>query len=73
MQEALENSATSDEKTILTLVKTDGKWLITDLEENRPGADTADTSEEAAAAPAEESDAAGESAAAGTTEEETAK
>ena len=50
MQEALENSATSEEKTILTLQKTDKKWLITNLEEKRPAANTAVTAEEAAAA-----------------------
>jgi len=60
MQEALESGEPSEEKTILSLVKTDGKWLITDLEENRPGAAAGSTAEEAAAAEA-------------TTQEETAK
>ena len=50
MQEALENSEPSEEKSVLTLVKTDGKWLVSDLEENRGQAGTGNTSEEAAAA-----------------------
>ncbi len=50
MQEALENSSTSEEKTVLTLAKQDGKWLVTALEENRPGADTGAAAEESAAA-----------------------
>ena len=50
MQEALENSEPSEEKSVLTLVKTDGKWLVSDLEENRGKAGTGNTSEEAAAA-----------------------
>ncbi len=49
MQEALENSSASEEKTILTLAKQDGKWLVTALEENRPGADTGAAEESAAA------------------------
>ena len=50
MQEELENSAPSDEKTVLSLAKIDKKWLVTDLEENRPQAAGAQAEEEAAAA-----------------------
>ena len=50
MQEELENSAPSDEKTVLSLEKFDKKWLVTNLEENRPQAADAQTEEEAAAA-----------------------
>ena len=78
MQEALENSEPSEEKTILSLVKKDGKWLVTDLEENRPGAAAGNTAEEAAAAlnTAEgtaEAGTAQEAAAEAATQEETAK
>ena len=79
MQEALKSSETSEEKTILSLVKKDGKWLVTDLEENRPGAETGDTAAEAEAAEnTAEAEAAGdtaqeEAAAEATTQEETAK
>lgn len=79
MQEALENSDPSEEKTILSLVKKDGKWLVTDLEENRPGAAAGDTAAEAGDGnTAEEKPEAGETAdkaaaAEATTQEETAK
>ena len=52
MQEALESGEPSEEKTILSLEKKDGKWLVTALEENRPGAEAGNTAEEAAAAEA---------------------
>lgn len=48
MQEDIEKSTGSEEKTILTLKKTDGKWLVTDLEENRAGAGTEETAGEGA-------------------------
>ena len=48
MQEDIEKSSGSEEKTILTLQKTDGKWLVTDLEENRAGAETEETAGEGA-------------------------
>ena len=79
MQEALESSEPSEEKTILSLVKKDGKWLVTDLEENRPGAAAGDTAAEAGDGnTAEEKPEAGETAdkaaaAEATTQEETAK
>lgn len=79
MQEALESSEPSEEKTILSLVKKDGKWLVTDLEENRPGAAAGNTAEEAgsgdtAVEAAEAGNNAEEtSAAEATTQEETAK
>jgi hypothetical protein len=38
------------EKTILTFEKVDGKWLVTNLEENRPGAAAGSTEEAATAA-----------------------
>ena len=51
MKEQLESAEPSEEKTILTLEKRDGKWLVTDLEENRPNAGAGSTaSEESAAA-----------------------
>lgn len=50
MQEELESSAPSDEKTILSLEKIDKKWLVTNLEENRPQSASAETTQEAAAA-----------------------
>ena len=50
MQEALSAGTVTEEKTILTLEKVDGKWLITALEENRPGAALGSTEEAAAAA-----------------------
>ena len=50
MQEELENSDPSDEKTVLSLSKIDKKWLVTELEENRPQAADAGVTEEAAAA-----------------------
>ena len=50
MQEALENSEPSDEKTILSIARIDKTWLVTDLEENRPQAANAQSTEEAAAA-----------------------
>ena len=50
MQEALAADTTTEEKTILTLEKVDGKWLITDLEENRPDAAAGSTEEAATAA-----------------------
>ena len=50
MQEALAADTTTEEKTILTLEKVDGKWLITDLEENRPNAAAGSTEEAATAA-----------------------
>ncbi|MBP3881644.1 MAG: hypothetical protein J6E40_05685, partial [Lachnospiraceae bacterium] len=67
-----------EEKTILSLVKKDGKWLVTELEENRPGAAAGNTAEEAAAAvnTAEgtaEAGTAQEAAAEAATQEETAK
>ena len=63
---------------ILSLVKKDGKWLVTELEENRPGAAAGNTAEEAAAAvnTAEgtaEAGTAQEAAAEAATQEETAK
>ena len=79
MQEALESSESSEEKAILSLVKKDGKWLVTDLEENRPGAAAGDTAAEAGDGnTAEEKPEAGETAdkaaaAEATTQEETAK
>ena len=48
MQEDIEKSTGSEEKTILTLKKTDGKWLVTDLEENKAGAGTEETAGEGA-------------------------
>lgn len=50
MQEELESSEPSEEKTVLSLAKIDKKWLVTGLEENRPKAADAGTAEEAAAA-----------------------
>lgn len=50
MQEALESSDPSEEKTVLSLVKVDNKWLVSDLEENRPQAANTEAKEEAAAA-----------------------
>lgn len=50
MKEAIENSEPSEEKTILTLVNKDGKWLVNDLQENGAKAGTGDTSGETAAA-----------------------
>lgn len=50
MQEELESSTPSDEKTVLSLEKIDKKWLITNLEENRPQSAAQQTTEEAAAA-----------------------
>lgn len=50
MQEALAADTTTEEKTILTLEKVDGKWLITNLEENRPDAAAGSTEEAATAA-----------------------
>lgn len=50
MQEALESSDPSEEKTVLSLVKADKKWLVSDLEENRPQAADPEAKEEAAAA-----------------------
>lgn len=49
MQEALSAGTATEEKTILTLEKVDGKWLVTALEENRPGAAQGSTEEAAAA------------------------
>lgn len=63
MQEALESSEPSDEKTVLSLAKIDKKWLVTGLEENRPQAAGAGTTEEdapAAAATAADSENAAE-------------
>ena len=79
MQESLESSEPSEEKTILSLVKKDGKWLVTDLEENRPGAVAGNTAEEAVEAgdttveAAEAGNTVEEAAAEATTQEETAK
>ena len=50
MQEELESSTPSDEKTVLSLEKIDKKWLVTNLEENRPQSAAQQTTEEAAAA-----------------------
>ena len=50
MQEALSQGTTTEEKTILTFEKVDGKWLVTNLEENRPGAAAGSTEEAATAA-----------------------
>ena len=69
MQKRLEEASPAEEKTILSLEKIDGKWLVTDLVENRPQpeavqeAGTGETDEEASH---KESDNE-ESAAAGTT------
>ena len=79
MQESLESSEPSEEKTILSLVKKDGKWLVTDLEENRPGAAAGNTAEEAVEAgdttveAAEAGNTVEEAAAEATTHDETAK
>ena len=78
MQEVLESSEPSEEKTILSLVKKDGVWLVTDLDENRPGAAAGDTAAEAAAGNTAEAAATGgtaveEAAAEAATQEETAK
>ena len=50
MQEELESSVPSDEKTVLSLEKIDKKWLVTNLEETRPQSAAQQTTEEAAAA-----------------------
>ena len=50
MQEELESSTPSDEKTVLSLEKIDKKWLVTNLEETRPQSAAQQTTEEAAAA-----------------------
>ncbi len=50
MQEKLDSSETSEEKTIITLEKIEGKWLVTSLEENRQSAAEAVSAQEAAAA-----------------------
>ena len=59
MQEKLDSAETSEEKTILTLEKIEGKWLVTSLEENRQSAAAAVSAQEAAAA----ADTSGEQAA----------
>ena len=63
MKAQLENNATSEEKTILTLEKRDGKWIVTDLEENRNSSagNTAQEDSAAAASTASEKAAAEES------------
>ena len=43
MREQLESGETAEEKTILSLEKTDKTWLVTDLEENRSSAAPAGT------------------------------
>ena len=69
MQKRLEEASPAEEKTILSLEKIDGKWLVTDLVENRPQPEAvqeAGTGETAEEASHKESDNE-ESAAAGTT------
>ena len=70
MQKRLEEASPAEEKTILSLEKIDGKWLVTDLVENRPqqpeAVQEAGTGETAEEASHKESDNE-ESAAAGTT------
>ena len=69
MQKRLEEASPAEEKTILSLEKIDGKWLVTDLVENRPQpeavqeAGTGETAEEASQKDSDNE----ESAAAGTT------
>ena len=50
MQEELESSVPSDEKTVLSLEKINKKWLVTNLEETRPQSAAQQTTEEVAAA-----------------------
>ena len=69
MQKRLEEASPAEEKTILSLEKIDGKWLVTDLVENRPQPEAVqetDTAQTAQEAEAEESSVQ-ESSAAGTT------
>ena len=60
MKEQLESGESAEEKTILSLEKIDKTWLVTDLEENRAGANAAGTMEEAAAAATTSSETAAE-------------
>lgn len=50
MHEQIEKGGTSEEKTVLTFSKVDKAWIVTALEENRPGAAEAVSEQEAAAA-----------------------
>ena len=77
MQEELESSVPSDEKTVLSLEKIDKKWLVTNLEETRPQSATQQTTEEAAAAVSTSAEtehaASDENAEGGNTSEETSE
>ncbi len=74
MQKRLEEASPAEEKTILSLEKIGGKWLVTDLVENRPQPEaaqepgTGETAQESSAqGDSAQEPAAEESAAAGTT------
>lgn len=56
MKTQLESAEPSEEKTILTLEKGENGWLVTALDENRPGASEASTEKAAAAATEEASE-----------------